>query len=388
MTAGAMDLLTENLPAGWTLTTEEGGPRAATRKADLMLQIRSPEGAKSWLMVEVKRSALPASIPEVVRQLREWTGPRMVPLLVFPYVGPRARAHLRSSGVSYLDMTGNADISVTRPGLTIRLSGARSDPWKIARPVRSLKGPKSGRVVRALCDWLPPTGVRELAARASVSPGYVSRLLAFLEGEDVLKRSVPPRDIDDAEDWRSGATLERRGPVVEVDWLGLLERWTEDYGVLRSNEVTRWLEPRGAAEVLRRLRTTTRSYALTSAAASGALAGSVAPMEFVVCLTMDPLGLARELGLREVVSAANVFLVRPMDEALLARSRPVAGVVCAAASQVLADLTTTPGRAASERTTLVDWMRRHESTWRTGTHGESRPAGDRTASPGPAEGQA
>lgn len=362
---GALEALNALLPKDWK--AEKRSSRLLFRSdgtgPDALLEVTSPDGVKRRIAVEAKRSALPARIREFAAQARILSDRGLQPLFVFPYVGPRARSLLRDAGVGFLDMTGALELSVDRPGLAILRTGSATNPFRVARPVRSLKGPKAGRVVRALCDWKPPRGIRELATRAEVSAGYVSRLLALLEQDALIERSIPPTPTDSAE-WSTRSALERRGPVEKVDWLGLVRRWTDHYGVLTSNEVTRWLEPRGPVEFLRRVRATQRTYAVTGSAAAAATVPAVAPAQTILCFATEPKKLAAELGLREVVGAANVFLVRPLDEFVFKRSREIDRITYTAVSQTLVDLLTSPGRAAAEGEMLVEWMRRSEPAWR------------------------
>jgi DNA-binding MarR family transcriptional regulator len=65
---------------------------------------------------------------------------------------------------------------------------ARS-PEPAQREVARLRGPKAGRLVRALVDTRPRYGVRELAGAIGVTPGYVSRLLDALDRDALIDRS-------------------------------------------------------------------------------------------------------------------------------------------------------------------------------------------------------
>jgi hypothetical protein len=88
--------------------------------------------------------------------------------------------------LSYFDLTGNIRLEMPTPGLYIRTQGADVNPNREERPSRSLRGAKAGRVVRALVDSASAPGVRALAERASVDPGYVSRVLTLLDREALI----------------------------------------------------------------------------------------------------------------------------------------------------------------------------------------------------------
>lgn len=140
-------------------------------------------------------------------------GPRRAspgPLIVTaPFLSPRTRELLAAAGASFLDGTGNIRLALERPAVFIEARGADKDPAREPRPLASLKGPAAARVVRALSDFRPPYGVRELARRCDTPAASVCRVITLLEGEAMLVR-------DD------------RGEVVKVDRTALLRRWTQD----------------------------------------------------------------------------------------------------------------------------------------------------------------
>ena len=145
-------------------------------------------------------------------------------MLVAPFLSSRTRERLEEHGVGYIDLTGNVRVALDRPALFVHTRGAQRDPRREERPARTLKGAKAARIVRALCDFAPPAGVRELAERARTDPGYVSRVFTLLEKEDLIHREI-------------------RGPVTRVDWQALIRRWTEDYSLFGSNRAGSYLEP-------------------------------------------------------------------------------------------------------------------------------------------------
>ncbi|MEJ7842977.1 MAG: MarR family transcriptional regulator, partial [Rubrobacter sp.] len=213
------------------------------------------------------------------------------------------------------------------------------------RPARTLKGAKAGRVVRALCDFAPPVGVRELAGRAGIDPGYASRVLALLEKEDLIRR-------------------EPRGPITQIDWRGLIRRWTEDYSLLNSNRTGSYLEPRGLSSLLRKLRDSELRYAATGSLGAVSVA-PVAPARLAVLFVDDVQDAAERLELRPAEAGANVVLAEPFDPVVYERCREEEGISYVVLSQNAADLLTSPGRGPSEAEELMDWMERHEDDWRS-----------------------
>ena len=147
-------------------------------------------------------------------------------LVVAPFLSPRTRDLLAGAEVSYADATGNIRVVTSKPAVFLESRGADKDPDRQPRPLRSLKGAAAARVVRALCDFEPPFGVRTLAECSATPLGTVSRVVSFLEEEALITR-------------------DQKKVVTATDWVGLIRRWVNDYSVRGSNAVRSFLEPRG-----------------------------------------------------------------------------------------------------------------------------------------------
>jgi hypothetical protein len=265
---------------------------------------------------------------------------------VAPYLSSRTRQLLEAGGVNYLDTTGNVRIALRRPALFIRTQGAASDPWPAESKLRSLKGPAAARVVRAVLDFKPPYGISELAARCGSPLATVHRVIELLDTEGLLER-------------------EPRGPITQVDWRGVFERWTAEYSLFDSNRVATYLEARGLDHLLDRLREDDLRYAVTGSLAARQFA-PVAPARLaMVFVDGDTEIAAQTLGVTATEFGANVFLIEPFDSVALERGLEKDGVRYAAASQVAADLAKSPGRGPSESDALVKWMAANEDAWRT-----------------------
>lgn len=114
----------------------------------------------------------------------------------------------------------------------------------------------------------------------------------------------------------------------------------------------------------RKLSDTKRPYALTGSLAAVELA-PVAPTRLGAMYVDSIRDAQRELDLREVETGANVVLVEPFSPVALARTWQRDGLTYAAASQVAADLLTSPGRAPAEGEALIEWMAENEDAWRS-----------------------
>ena len=332
-------MIRARLPARWSVTS---GPPSSPG-ADRVLEVSAADGSSSALAVEETRNLDPRDVPRAILRLRQRAQGRPL-LFVAPFLGPRTRDLLRDAGAGYADATGNIRLELERPGLFVEARGSDKDPQSERRPLRSLKGPTAGRVVRALCDLDPPFGVRELGEKASISLGSVARVVGLLDREALVQR-------DEA------------GRIEGVRRPELIRRWTQDYGLQSNNDVVSCLAPRGFTVLLAGLRRTDR-YSITGSLAASRRVAS-APPRLATVYAEDPGDLARALDVRPADAGANLLLLRPYDPVVFERTWAEDGLVFAALSQVAADLLTSPGRGPSEGEELLRWMGEHVDGWRT-----------------------
>ena len=304
----------ERLPPRWVLRVRGRNGVApsqygAALRVDAVLEITEPRGTSSEILVEVKaRPAEPSLLANVMSRLKASSrcrheelgksGPEPVMMLIAPYLSPLTRERLTESGVSYADATGNISLTVERPAVFIQTQGADKNPIREERPLRSLKGGRAARVVRALMDYRTPFGTRELAAETGSSPAMVSRVVNLLEPDEIVTKAG------------------RRGRIVSVDWEMLASRWAEDYAFASSNALTTWLEPRGASTLFGRLRGAEFRYAVTGSFAAYRLAPAAKP-RLVTLYVDDPGAAARALALRPADAGGNVLLASPFDPVAL-----------------------------------------------------------------------
>ncbi len=341
-------LLRERLPRGWSLDVVEE-PVIADRRVDALVELVGPDRTHAVMLVEAKRSVLTRGLAHLLDSLgatlSRYPG-TATPLLAARYLSPSARAWLDEHDVSYVDATGNLRVAIERPALYLRDVGAERDPWRgPGRPRGSLQGPPAARVVRALVDFTPPMSVPELARRSGASTGATYRVVDFLEEESLLERSA-------------------RGPVRDVRWRRLIERWSQDYGFGRSNTVSAYLQPRGLSAVVSGLTESPQlRYVITGSLAAQRYA-PYAPARLAMVYVDDPAQAAERLGLRPVDSGANTLLATGAYDVVFDRPVEAGGLRYAAPSQVAVDLLTSPGRGPAEGQKLLDWMEDHEHDWR------------------------
>ncbi len=327
--------LAERLPPGWRIVKTT---RSARQPQSVIKILRRVEEAVPFWSNEA-----PLEPKDVEFLTASGQNARNRPVLIIaPFMSPRTRERLSAGGFGYGDLTGNLRLCISEPGLFIETCGAERDPFRESRKWKSLKGAKAGRLIRTLCDFHAPMGIRQLAKVAGIDAGYVSRLVDFLRGQALISR-------------------EGRGPIVSSDWAGLLREWSKQYSPFER--VTWYLAPRGIPQTVERLKGLSQRYA-TSGSWAAAQFAPVSPTRLLLCYADDPEEMARALDLRQADAGANVALAAPFDSVVYERTTLLKGVRVTAPSQIAADLLASPGRGPNEAEALMRWMLENEDAWR------------------------
>jgi DNA-binding transcriptional ArsR family regulator len=338
----------------WTLT-----PRAEQEplsRADVIVEVR-PDGDSVYtqLLVELLTSVTPRVVEErllpklsLIRRINHLTNL----MIMAPWLSRKTQELLREHGISYLDLTGNVSLRVSRPAIVVYTEGATRSPRSLAHePSRTtLAGPKAGRLVRLLADVRPPYQAKELADASGLSLPYVSRLLDTLEDQLLIRR-------------------EKR-TIIEVDWQNLLRARAAETDLLRHHSYTGMLAPNGIPAVMNGIR------GLSPAGFDGvAVTGSWAAHHFAplaaggqlmlyVASWLDAEELADDLGLLPVEENADVLLLRERDRVVFERTEQIDGIQHVALSQVALDCLGGPGRMPAEGEAVLEYMADHHSQWR------------------------
>lgn len=347
----AADAIRARLPGDWSIDIAGEVALPEGRRVDALLRIGAPDETTTAIPVLAKRAIEARDVPALaaVRDLLTGVDDRRFEgtLIASRYLNSNVRRRLVEVGLDYADATGNLHLSLRRPSLFLRDTGAERDPWRgPGRPRDSFRGPIAARVVRTLVDFAPPMTVPQLIERSDVSTGAGYRVVDFLERQGLLER-------------------QRRGPITKVDWRPILERWAEDYELNVESDAVRMLEPRGIERVRKKLRGVQGPgrYVLTGSAAAADFE-EYAQARMALVYSDSPEELAEQLDLRAVETGANVLLVGPPDDVVFSRAETIDGVQVAAPSQIAVDLLNGPGRAPAEAQALLDWMERNEAAWR------------------------
>lgn len=345
----AVSWLQDLLPKDWQI--EQVSPKPSGEEAHgLTLRLTAPNGMGAAIAVEEKKDLPPRAaltfLPPIARRVRAISGG--VPLLlVAPWLSRRTQELLADQDVNYLDLTGNALISLSNPPLFIKTDGASRNPHPQQQGPARLRGPKAGRLIRFLLDVRPPYTASELAKETRLTPGYVSRLLDALYAEALIERPA-------------------RGAVEAVDMANLVRRWAESYEVFRSNQTESWIAPRGPKELLEKLKVSRpqESRLVVSGSFAAAAMAPVTAPALLIGYCDQPSSLARDFDLLPSEEGANVILMKPYDSVVWERAPFHGGLSYASPPQVAVDCLTGNGRMPEEGEALLEWMVSKEASWR------------------------
>jgi hypothetical protein len=336
---GVVQKLAQKLPPGWQISHVS----RLDGRGNAMLKLKAPSGKTGAVLLHSQRRLEPKDADLV--EAPEKVAQKLPFLIVAPFISQRTQERLKRRGFGYADLAGNVYLSMSEPGLWLEMTGATQNPVRIPRERRSLRGAKAGRLIRALCDFRPPIGVRELAKRAGIDAGYASRLIDYLARQALILR-------------------QGRGPITTADWAGLINEWSKQYSPFDRARVSWYLSPRGISHTLEQLRKLPVRYAVSGSWAAAQFA-PVSATRLLLCYADEVSTVAEALDIRPAEAGANVALTMPFDPVIYERTTHKSGIIMAALSQIAADLLRSPGRGPNEAETLMQWMREHEDAWRS-----------------------
>lgn len=341
-----VELLRHRLPARWEIELQQANG-ASQAWPDLVITSGN-NSAQAFVLVEVRRNFVPRDVDDLTGSLiRRLRGRQQTPLLlVAPYLSERSRELLAEQEIGYLDLTGNIRISLDYPGLFVETRGADRAPTPAARRTTGLRGAKVGAVVRVLVDARPPSTGKQIAAKAGVNEGYVSRILETLSDEALIQRA-------------------RSGRIEDVDWPSLLRRRAATLNLFRSSGVSTYVARPGLPALVDKIRqlSDVDQPVITGSFAASRIAPVAAPATLVL-YTLEPRKLVAGLPLLPVDSGADTVVIRPENTVALARPDVVGHLKYAAPSQVVIDCLSGNGRMPAEGEALIEWMEANEVQWR------------------------
>lgn len=299
--------------------------------------------------VAMRANAQYATVHRAIGQLQLVVrGSAATPLLGVPYMPPASAELCRREGISWFDLSGNADIHA--PGVLIEFRG---HPNRYRRPGRpaSVFAPKSSRIARALLIE-PGRHLRQqdVAEETGLDAGYVSR---------IVQRLVAARFVARAQN----------GALKVIAPRALLDGWRAENPFAREQVERFHVASRGGEEALRKVAAGLRRASATHAFTGLAAAWTLAPFAMFRVVTVYVDGpvtdeLAASVGARRVDSGANLWVVAPRDAGVFHRARVVHDVRSVHAVQAYVDLAGHAERANEAadhlRRTALPWTLRDE----------------------------
>jgi Holliday junction resolvase len=303
------------------------------QRADIVAQ-----AGQVRFVIEVKTPARASMVAAGIEQLKAFIGAHggnATPVLAVPYMGDLGKRMCADARVSWMDLSGNADI--VAKGVRIRVEGKPNRYVERGRPSTAF-APKSARLTR--CLLMEPTRVfaqRELASVAGLDDGFTSRVVRRLVEDKLIVR----------ED----------GGIRVPDPKLLLDTWQESYDFNKHTITKAHITARSGEEGLHLLADGLRDNHIDYAATG--LAGAWLHTEFaafrlITVYVGEPLPdpLVETLGLRYEERGANVWIVEPNDIGVFHGSGKVKGVSCVHPVQDYLDLKAHPERASDAATEL------------------------------------
>lgn len=287
-----------------------------------------------WVFaVEYKGSGAAQFVAGAVEKLNkniENIDGKVIPIVAVPFMGEAGRHLCEEKKVSWLDLSGNADI--TAPGLRIHVEG-KPNKFKSAGRPKDIFAPKSSRITRHLL--IEPGRFitqRELTNETDLDEGLVSRVVREMEKSRLLERDS------------SAGGVRPKDPDI------LLDAWHEKYSFSKHHIIKGFVAERTSSLAVKNLieaiKTNNLNYALTGLSAAWLLSGFAAYRTATVYLSEEPLDdLLKRMGFAKVEKGSNVWLVVPNDEGVFDGATLREGVRCVHPVQIYLDLKGHPERA-------------------------------------------
>jgi hypothetical protein len=302
---------------------------------------------ENWTFVyEHKNSGDAPAVAYAIESLNRYAkavAKNAVPVVVVPFMGEVGRRICRQKGVSWLDLSGNANIKA--PGLRIHVEG-KTNAFKSAGRPKNIFAPKSSRITRhLLIDPERFITQRELTNETKLDEGLVSRVVREMERSGLLIRDSV-------------------GAVKSKDSGILLDSWYEKYDFSKHQVIKGHIAERTSDAVLSKISAVFEmyglEYALTGLSAAWILSKFATFRTSSVYLREAPSPeLLKELNFVKGEKGSNVWLVVPNDEGVFDGVSGSQGINCVHPVQVYLDLKSHPERSkeASEeiRSQYLNW---------------------------------
>jgi hypothetical protein len=251
------------------------------------------------------------------------------PLVVVPYMGSTGIEICSTLGISWVDLSGNANILA--PGLLLHVEGRPNQFKRVGRP-STVFAPRSSRIVRwFLYNQDRNCSLTELEQEVEVDKGYVSKVVTRL--------------------CELGYIVKDKNKIFRlVDGKRLLADWYNQYK-LNKHDVLKGIYPsKGGLSLLKEIVYKLNQIPEVRCAATG-LAAAYQYNQFAAYRTVsiyvnssDDL-ILENIGFVKESRGANCWLIKPRDDGVFYYSKQIDEIRCVHPIQVYLDLREHPERA-------------------------------------------
>jgi hypothetical protein len=305
------------------------------RSVQMDLRVKANyQGLRFDLLIEVvPANNLPAFRDTINRLKSSVQGSHVVPILVAPYLSPERQVLCRESGVYFMDLSGN--VFIAHQSFYIeRIGFPNKYPEKRRR--RYPFSDKASLILRELLkDPKRQWGIRELAEKIELDPGYLSRMAKSLSDSGYASRV--------------GGKLRIRFPKE------ILDDWVSAYDLKMSQHLRFFMLAPDVQSILSRLRKIDVPREVEYALSVHAGAGLVAPHAVYREVHMyvgDSNGMEffkKELDLKDSDQGANLVLMLPYyKHSVFYDSRKIKGLCVVSDIQLYLDLYWYPVRGREQ----------------------------------------
>lgn len=344
------------LPLNWKISKALNlAATSRQREFDGILTIQNAKLEEMNFLVEVKTDLYARDLGKTIEVLQRYQKKvnRSAPMIMARFISEPVRQLLKERGISYVDATGNLQLVFPGEDYYIRDVGEKSDPWRMpGRPRNTLKGVPVAKVLLALIESPSAISIPELIKVAKSSSGVTYRVIEYLEKENLVT----------IQKIQTGERIKQK--IVDVKWRKIIERWSEDYGFLKSNDISLCIEPRGLERLLAKLASEKKAeYVITGSLAANVYAPYATP-RLAMIYSKNPYELIDSLGLTPTEAGTNVLIASTEYEIFFNKPKTINGIKYAPPTLVALDLLTSPGRGPAEGEELLNWMEVNQSEWK------------------------
>ena len=293
-------------------------------------------------LIEFKKSGDVSSVKNGIRQLNNVKVDQkdIIKTLVVPYMHELGRKYCKEAKISWLDLSGNANIMGS--GLRIIIE---NQPNLYKRPGRtsSVFAPKGSRVARFLLYNHPGAFTqREISKQTDLGEGYVSKIVKSMENLDLIAR-------------------DERGRITSQDPVVLLDAWLEKYDFVKRNPIKGYIPARSGQSLMQHISDLLSKegvdFAVTGLGAAWLYTHytSFRTVTFYVSKNIRS-ELLSYLDFSESDVGFNTIIASPNDQSIFWNIEEIEGIQCVHPIQAFLDLKGQPERAQEAIPELKNYL--------------------------------